>query len=140
MTTINLRDYYPFCNNDLFIEVSDEVAATLAEDKRREQSYQRHLRYHNAQYSLDAGDGIEKHALFFALSPCEVYERKLTMEQLYAALDALPDKQGRRVYAHYILGISQVEIAKAEGVSKGRVSESISNGLRNMENFLKNQL
>lgn len=37
MTTINLRNYYPFCNSDLFIEVSDEVAAALAEDKQRGQ-------------------------------------------------------------------------------------------------------
>lgn len=137
MSIINLRDYYPFCNSDLFIEVSEEVAAALAEDKRREQSYQRRLRYHNAQYSLDAGDGIEKHALFFALSPCEVYERKLTLEQLYAALDALPDKQGRRIYAHYILGLSQTAIAAAEGVSVEAVSVAIERGLKGMETFLK---
>ena len=31
MKTINLRDYYPFYNNDMFIEVSDEVAAALQE-------------------------------------------------------------------------------------------------------------
>ncbi len=140
MTTINLRDYYPFCNSNLFIEVSDEVAETLAEDKRREQNYLRRVAYHKAFYSLDAGDGIENEALFRSLSPCEVYERKLTMEQLYTALDALPDKQGRRIYAHYILGIPQAEIARAEGVAKGRVSESIKRGLRNMEHFLKNLL
>ena len=138
MTTINLREYYPFCNNDLFIEVSDEVAATLAEDKRRERNYLRRVAYHKAFYSLDAGDGIENEALFRSLSPCEVYERKLTMEQLYAALDALPDKQGRRVYAHYILGVSQTEIARAEGVDVRNIRKSISRGLRSMEIFLKN--
>lgn len=138
MTTINLRDYYPFCNNDLFIEVSDEVAATLAEDKRRERNYLRRVAYHKAFYSLDAGDGIENEALFRSLSPCEVYERKLTMEQLYAALDALPDRQGRRIYAHYILGVSQTEIARAEGVDVRNIRKSISRGLRSMEIFLKN--
>lgn len=138
MTTINLRDYYPFCNNDLFIEVSDEVAATLAEDKRRERNYLRRVAYHKAFYSLDAGDGIENEALFRSLSPCEVYERKLTMEQLYAAINALPDKQGRRVYAHYILDISQTEIARREGVDVRNIRKSISRGLRSMEIFLKN--
>ena len=140
MTTINLRDYYPFCNSDLFIEVSDEVAATLADAERQERNYIRRRIYNKAFYSLDAGDGIEQEALFRSMSPCEVYERKMTMEQLYAALDALPDKQGRRIYAHYILGVSQSEIARAEGVAKGRVSESIKRGLRNMELFLKNLL
>lgn len=39
MKTINLRDYYPFYHNDLFIEVSDEVAAALQEAERQERNY-----------------------------------------------------------------------------------------------------
>ena len=140
MTIINLREFYPFYNSDLFLEVSDDVAEALTEAKRAEQSYLRRIRYNKAQYSLDAGDGIEQAATFSVLSPCEIYEHKLTMEQLYAAIDALPDKQGRRIYAHYILGVSQTEIARAEGVVKARVSESITRGLKNMEDYLKNIL
>lgn len=64
----------------------------------------------------------------------------MTMEQLYAALDALPDKQGRRLYAHYILGVPQTEIAQAEGVGLTAVNNSIERGLRNMEKMLKNIL
>ena len=94
--------------------------------------------WNKAYFSLDAGDGIEHEALFVALSPCELYERKVTAQELRAALNALPDTQGRRVYAHYILGLSKTEIARAEGVAKSRVSESIERGLRNMEKFLKN--
>lgn len=140
MTTINLRDYYPFIHSDLFLEVSEEVAAALADAERRERNYRRRVFYNKAHYSLDAGDGIENEALFRSLSPCEIYERKLTMEQLYAAIDALPEVQARRIYAYYILGVSQTEIARAEGVANGRVSESIKRGLRNMEVFLKNIL
>ena len=140
MTTINLRDYYPFFPNDLFIDVSDEVAAALAEAERRERNYIRRLVYNKAFYSLDAGDGIEQEALFRTLSPCEIYERKLTREQVYSALDALPDKQGRRLYAYYILGVPQTEIARAEGVSIAAVNNSIERGLKNMEVFLKNIL
>ena len=33
MTTINLRELYPWYTEDAFIEVSDEVAAFLEEDK-----------------------------------------------------------------------------------------------------------
>ena len=94
--------------------------------------------WNKAYFSLDAGDGIEHEALFVALSPCELYERKVTAQELRAALNALPDTQGRRVYTHYILGLSKTEIARAEGVAKSRVSESIERGLRNMEKFLKN--
>jgi len=50
----------------------------------------------------------------------------------------LPDKQAKRIYAHYILGISQANIARAEGVDSRNVRKSISKGLKNMEKFLKN--
>lgn len=92
MAKINLRDYYPFYNADLFIDIPDEVAATLAEAERLERNYIRRMFWNKAQYSLDADDGIEH--------------------------DALPSKQGRRVYAHYILGMSKTEISRAEGVSE----------------------
>lgn len=36
MATINLRDYYPFYQHDMFIEVSDEVAGQLSAWKRSE--------------------------------------------------------------------------------------------------------
>lgn len=140
MKKINLRDLYPFYHNDLFVEVSDEVAAALAEAERIERNYIRRVYWNKAYFSLDAGDGIEHEALFVALSPCELYKRKVTAQELRAALNALPDTQSRRVYAHYILGLSKTEIARAEGVAKSRVSESIERGLRNMEKFLENTL
>jgi len=140
MTRINLRDYYPFYAFDLFVDIPDEVAAALAEAERRERNYLHRLVYNKAFYSLDAGDGIEHEALFVSLSPCEVYERKVTTEQLYAAIDALPGKQGRRLYAHYILGIPQTEIARVEGVGITAVNNSIERGLKNIEDFLKNIL
>ena len=140
MKTINLREFYPFYNSDLFIEVSDEVAAALVEAQRQEWRILRRVAYHRAYFSLDAGDDIEREALFRVLSPCEIYERKLTMEQLYAALDALPEKQGRRIYAHYILGVPMPKIAAAENVSVEAVSSAIERGLKNMEVFLKKVL
>ncbi|MBS6956720.1 MAG: sigma-70 family RNA polymerase sigma factor [Enterocloster asparagiformis] len=137
MARINLRDFYPFYNNDLFVDVSDEVAAALVEAERREAAYRLRTYRHKAYYSLDREDGIEHDALFVALSPCEIYERKITAQELRAALDALPEMQGRRVYAHFILGLSKAAIARAEGVSKVTVGQSIERGLRSMEKFLK---
>ena len=86
---------------------------------------------------MDAGDGIENDILFVAISPCEVYERKITTEQLHAAIVALPDKQAKRIYAHYILGISKSGIARAEGVCESAIRESIERGLKSMEKLLK---
>ena len=137
MTIINLRDFYPFYKTDCIIEVPDEVAASLMEAERLERNYLRRMFYNKAHYSLDTGDGIEHEAVFRTLSPCEVYERKLTMQQLCAALNALPPAQSRRVYARYILGKSETEIAKAEGVSVAAVCTSIERGLKKMEILLK---
>ena len=140
MAKINLRDYYPFYNADFFVEIPDKVAAVLAEAERLERNYIRRMFWNKAQYSLDANDGIEHDALFVSLSPCEVYERRVTAQELHAALDALPNKQGRRVYAHYILGMSKTEIARAEGVSEKNVRQSINRVLHSMEIFLKNRV
>lgn len=72
MTTINLRDYYPFYTSDCFIEVSEEIAAMLREADRKEAAYRLRTYRHKAYYSLDRGDGIEHEAIFFALSPHEI--------------------------------------------------------------------
>lgn len=138
MTKINLRDFYPFYNSDFFVEIPDEVETALLEAERLEKNYIRRRFYNKAYYSLDANDGIEKDILFVPLTLHEIYEQKVTSEQLQTAMASLPDKQGKRIYAHYILGISKSDIARAEGVSKSRISESIERGLRNMKVFLKN--
>ena len=138
MAKINLRDYYPFYNSDFFVEIPDEIKDALLEAERLENNYIRRRFYNKAHYSLDANDGIEKDILFVPLTLHEIYEQKVTAEQLQTAMASLPDKQGKRIYAHYILGMSKSAIARAEGVSKSRISESIERGLRNMKLFLKN--
>lgn len=116
----------------------DEVAILFESFSKSEASYERQKYRYKAQYSLDRGDGIEHDILFVALSPHELYERKLTYEQLHAVIASLPDKQAKRIYAHYFLGMSKSAIAKAEGVNKSQVSRSIKKALSSMEKALKN--
>lgn len=54
------------------------------------------------------------------------------------AIASLPDKQAKRIYAHFILGMSKTDIARAEKVHEKVVRVAIERGLRNMEKFLKN--
>ena len=139
MKTINLRDYYPFYTQDTFLEVPDEVASSLAEAERLERNYMRRMFYNKAQYSLDADDGIEASAVeCHILSPEAVFDLMEWHCRLCRALNRLPEPQGRRVEAHYLLGQSQKEIAKAEGVSENAVSKSIQKGLEAMRKILKN--
>lgn len=138
MKKINLRAYYPFYTQDCFVDVPDEVAELFAEFEHKEAAYRLRTYRHKAYYSLDREDGIEHEALFVALSPWELYERKVTTQELEAALASLPQKQADRIYAHFILGASKAEIARAEGVSEKVVRSSINRGLCSMEKFLKN--
>lgn len=137
MAKINLRDYYPFYQNDCYIDVSGDVAEALKELDRLEAAYQRRIYRNKAQYSLDRGDGIEHDILFVSLSPWEIYERKVTYEQLHTAIASLPDKQAKRIYAYYFLQMSYAAIAKAECVSEAAVRDGIGRGLRNIEKYLK---
>ena len=136
MVKINLRKYYPdFYTTDCIIEVPDEVAALMDSYEHAEAAYYLRRYRHKAYYSLDRGDGIEHDILFVSLSPCEIYERKVTVEQLHAAIAALPDKQAKRIYAYYFLGMSKNAIANAEGVSKAVVGDAIDRGLEKHGNI-----
>ena len=81
---------------------------------------------------------MERDVLFVSITPDEHYERTLTYKQLYRAVSSLPDKQAKRITAHYVLGISQADIARAEGVSRNVVSASIRRGLKKLAEILKN--
>ena len=141
MKTINLRDLYPDqYTSDYFIEVPDQLAWELHQFDLNEAAYQLRTYRHQAYYSLDRGDGIEKEALFVASTPDELYEKKLTNQQLYAAISQLPEKQAKRIYAYYFLDMDEYEIAKAEGISQQAVHSAIRRAMRNFEKILKNNL
>ena len=76
--------------------------------------------------------------LFVSLSPHEIYERKVSQEELYAAISKLTDIQAKRLYAHYFQGMSKSDIARAEGVSVKAVCKSIKLALLALEKELKN--
>jgi RNA polymerase sigma-70 factor (ECF subfamily) len=135
MKIINLRDYYPFYQSDFFIDVPDEIAELFRQFNRKEHADFERRRIYNAYYSLDAGDNIERDIVLLVLSPEEIYERKLSKQELYAAINSLPEKQAKRIYAHFFLGISKAEIARIEGVNKCQVSRSIDKALKNIEKF-----
>jgi len=137
MAIINLRDYYPFYTSDCFMEVSEEVAEMFKEFDRKEAAYRLRTYRHKAYYSLDRDDGLEHEAVFVSLSPHELYERKISMQELHAAISSLPDKQAKRIYAHFILGMTKKDIARDEGVDEKVVRVAIERGLKNLEKYLK---
>ena len=75
MTTINLKDFYPWYTHDEYIEVSEEVADELRASRLYEAAYQRRVIRNKAQYSLDCDDGIEYSACLSEPTPQELLER-----------------------------------------------------------------
>ncbi|MDR1538060.1 MAG: sigma-70 family RNA polymerase sigma factor [Clostridiales bacterium] len=135
MATVNLRDFYPWYTQDEFVEVSDEVAVELLADKRYHKTYERRMRY-NKTYLFDADTETEAATIAHTTDTPEALV--LRMEQhcrLCRALNSLPQMQGRRIEAHFLLGKSREEIA--EGVSESAVNQSIERGLRAMKTFLR---
>ena len=90
---------------------------------------------YKAYYSLDHDNGIENGVINRPLTPEEILEDKQRREQIYAAVMALPEKQAKRIYARYYLGMRVSEIAAAEGVDPSRVRDSIRRGLKQLAKY-----
>ena len=95
MTTINLKRYYPYMTENVMLEVSDEIAATLSMGGRLCDSYKRRKRDHD-ECSLDSTPGFEADVTFPPLTPEQVMENRENRAVLYAAIGQLPPVQARR--------------------------------------------
>ena len=138
MKKINLRELYPdVYTTDFFVDVTEEVMETIRAAERAEAAYERKMYRYKAQYSLDCENGIENAVLLKPQTPEMLLEEKQLREQLYAAVMALPEKQAKRIYARYYLGMRVSEIAAAEGVDPSRVRDSIRRGLKQLAKFFK---
>ena len=63
------------------------------------------------------------------------FQKKQLREKLYAAVMALPEKQAKRIYARYYLGMTVNEIAEVEGVDPSRIRDSIRRGLKQLAKY-----
>ena len=135
MKIINLRDYYPFYSTDVFLEVSDEVASFLEDEKRLQINYAQYIRDNKAFYSLDAGDGIEAEALNLPEQPDEALERMELERLLKEALAQLTETQRRRLLVSVLNDESNQRIAALESVDESAVRRSIQRGLAALKKF-----
>ena len=136
MKKINLRELYPdVYTTDFFVDVTEEVMETIRAAKRAEAAYDRRMYRYKAYYSLDCDNGIENAILMKPQTPEMLLEEKQFQEQVYAAVMKLPEKQAKRIYARYYLGMTVNEIAEVEGVDPSRVRDSIRRGLKQLVKY-----
>ena len=134
MKTINLREYYPdYYSTDEYIDVSDEVLIAMEEETRAVNAAERKKYRNLAQYSLDSNDGIEHYAINKPLSPEAILENRQHREELYFQIMSLPEKQAKRIYARFYLGMTVKEIARMEGIAEANIYSSIQRGLSRLK-------
>ena len=136
MKKVNLRELYPdVYKTDHFVEVTEDVLETIRSAERAEAAYDRRMYRYKAHYSLDCDNGIENAILMKPQTPEMLLEEKQFQEQVYAAVMKLPEKQAKRIYARYYLGMTVNEIAEVEGVDPSRVRDSIRRGLKRLAKY-----
>ena len=136
MKKVNLRDLYPdVYKTDHFVEVTEDVLETIRDSERAEAAYDRRMYRYKAYYSLDCDNGIENAILLKPQSPETLLEEKQFHEQVYSAVWKVPEKQEKRIYARYYLGMTVNEIAEVEGVDPSRVRDSIRRGLKQLAKY-----
>ena len=135
MKKVNLRDLYPdVYKNDHFVEVTEDVLETIRAAERADAAYDRRMYRYKAHYSLDCDNGIENAILMKPQTP-EMLLEENQLGAAHAAVMALPEKQAKRIYARYYLGMRVSEIAAVEGVDPSRVRDSIRRGLKQLAKY-----
>lgn len=135
MVTINLRDFYPWCNEDIFVEITEEMLEAMKAADRQQEAYRRRTYRYKAQFSLDCNDGIENAVLHHSPSPEEIYMSEEATRKLFAAIGKLTKIQQQRIIAYYFEGMNFRQIAEAEGVNPGSVSQSVKAALKKLKSF-----
>ncbi len=135
MITINLRDFYPWCKEDTFVEITDEMLEAMKAADRQESAYKRRTYSHKAHYTLDMGDGIENDCVIKPETPEEIYIKEEATRELFAAIGQLTKIQQRRLIAYYFEGMNFRKIAEMEGVNHGSVTQSVKAALKKLKGF-----
>ena len=139
MALINIRSLYPFYNCDCYIEIPDDALKVIRDCNRAEKAYQRKLRYHKVKtetFDAENADDVTMRIMDKPLTPYEVFAHKQTTALLHAAISKLPNKQAKRIYAHFFLDMTFTEIANAEGVDEKVVRVAIQRGLQKLQKYL----
>ena len=141
MQRINLRKYYyPLYDEDIFIEVSDEVAVAIWEEHRLDDNTRRNLWIHT--YSLDQTPEIENHfpeqicsaEEFLLQREADLY-REFLLGKLGEALATLTPKQLRRLKARFVEGKKYREIAEMEGIDTSIAHHSVRDAIRRLQKY-----
>ena len=137
---INLKDYYPTVYRcDFFIEVDEAVASAMRTERQERDALAKRIK-RNKIVSLDEY-GLKRKAIASARPivgfSTDFGSELIMRSELLSVMRKLTPVQARRIFKHFYLGMSKVEIAQGEKVSASSVKDSIRLGLDRMRKLLE---
>lgn len=112
-------------------EISKEIFGLLDQFELEDLSYLNEIDRHYAY--LDQTE-IESHMNSLSLSPLP--EDMFKYDDLYAAINTLPEKQRERLTLYYFHNLTLEEISRLEGVSFQTISKSIDLAIKKLSKIL----
>lgn len=128
--------------NKVYVEVSDEIAATYRECQREEWRNDAYEKYHSKSLDeiIEAGhDFADEKA-----DTEEIYtlqetrkERMVLIDKLHAALPYLTELQRQTIHKLFDLNMSQSEIAREEGVAHQVINKRVARIFAQLRKLIK---
>jgi len=135
MKRINLKVHYPeIYEADFYIDVPDDCAGLLDDFLRETAAHERTQRNRGSKHTLDNERYLYHHAVKYKQLKDDL-DIAIERQQLYEAINKLPEVQAKRIYAYYFLGMTQKEIALNEGVAQSTVALSLDRALSNLKKY-----
>ncbi len=117
-----LKEFSPF------VVITSEMYEVIKDSKNNDaREHMREFLYHDV-YAIDD----DRVPLASLSDPAAISESNDTYKHIIEEMLKLPGLQGRRMYQHYVLGLSVEEIADAEGVTAIAVYRSIKRAKKAM--------
>jgi RNA polymerase sigma-70 factor (ECF subfamily) len=118
------------------IEVTREVADFLDNSRKEKEKADRSDRRHLTSKNLEENffeDDIADECVNIEAD----FIRREDYRQLYAAIDALPDLQRKRIKAHYFEGLTYRQIGERERIDHRAIVRSVESALGKLKNFFE---
>jgi RNA polymerase sigma factor (sigma-70 family) len=115
------------------LEVSSEVKDLLQQADRQIRSQRRQDRRRHTEYI----DGLTDPTIVLPQEDfADLVDRMDSYKRLYAAIDTLPEAQGRRLCLYYFAGLNYRQIAEIEGVNQGTAAHSVDRAKKALAKLL----
>ena len=129
MKNINLKDFYPYYQDDCYITVEDDVYDALMQLKRAEHAASEKIRYHKANLEFNS----YTETLLKSESLEESYIQVEQTLRLKQAINKLTIKQKTYINQYYFEGMTMEQIAQRHRIGKAGVSITIKRALKNLK-------